>query len=65
MHDYEKIDLTDEEIAALKAIARREIAWGIVRGRVRGRVVSVAALLTAIVFLWDQIRAAAVWLFFK
>ncbi len=61
--EYENLDLSEEEIAALKAMARREIAWGVVRSRVRNRVIAVAAFLTATLFLWDQIRAALLYFF--
>jgi hypothetical protein len=56
-------DLTPEELAALKAIAKREIAWGVVRGRVRNRVLGIAAIIGATIFLWDQMRAFLMWLF--
>ncbi len=56
-------DLTPEELAALKTIAQREIAWNVVRSRVRYRVLGIAAVAGAVIFLWDQIRSIVVWMF--
>jgi hypothetical protein len=56
-------DLTPEELEALKAIARREIAWRVVRGRVRNRVLGIAAIVGAVIFMWDKIRELLMWIF--
>jgi hypothetical protein len=56
-------DLTPEEVEVLKAIARREIAWRVVRGRVRNRVLGIAAIVGALIFMWDKIRELLMWIF--
>jgi hypothetical protein len=56
-------DLTPEELEALKAIARREIAWRVVSGRVRNRVLGIAAIVGAVIFMWDKIRELLMWIF--
>ncbi len=54
---------TPEEEDALTVMARREIAWIVVRSRVRNWAIGGAALIAAVLFLSDQIRALLTWIF--
>ena len=54
---------TPEEEDALTVMARREIAWTVVRSRVRNWAIGGAALIAAVLFLWDQIRTMLMWAF--
>ncbi len=54
---------TDAEEAALTEIARREIAWTMVRKRVRVWVIGGAAVIGAGLFLWREGRDVLTWIF--
>ncbi len=54
---------TDEEEAILTELARREIAWTLVRRRARTWVIGGAAAVGAGLFLWREARDALLWIF--
>ncbi len=54
---------TDEEEAALTEMARREIAWTLVRRRARTWVVGGAAVIGAGLILWREGRDLLLWIF--
>ncbi len=54
---------TEAEEDALTEIARREIAWTMVRRRVRVWLIGGAALIGAGLFLWREARDVLTWIF--
>ena len=54
---------TEAEEDALTEIARRDIAWTLVRGRVFKWVIGSAAVFTAGLFLWREFKDLWIWFF--
>lgn len=56
-------DLSDEDIATLVYILRKEKSWTFVRSQLRTMTLGLAALITALFLIWDTIKSFLAHLF--